>query len=243
MPQISPEIIYEDENILIVNKPAQLATHPGGVYEDNSLFDILKEKNETLHLINRLDFDTSGIILCAKNKQTAAKLNKLMFEKKIEKKYLAIVLGEIKKEITVNNPIAERRGTHIKWKMKIVKKNSKDARECITSFKPLQTFQKDGDFYTLVECTPLTGRQHQIRVHLSSLKHPIVGDKIYIRDKVFKYYTTHDHQLDDECLEIIKTPRMLLHSYYLKFNLDNKERKIICDMPRDFEEFIKPKTT
>ncbi|MBS3136941.1 RluA family pseudouridine synthase [Candidatus Woesearchaeota archaeon] len=232
------EILYEDENLLVVNKPAQLATHPSGVYEDNSLFDKLKEKYTTLHLINRLDFDTSGIILCAKNKQTAAKLNKLMFEKKIQKKYKAIVFGELKKEITVNKPIAERRGTNIKWKMKIVRKNSRDARECITFFKPLQTVEKKGEKYTLVECTPLTGRQHQIRVHLSYLKHPIVGDKIYIRDRVFKYYTTHDHKLNTECLEIIKTSRMLLHSYYLKFSLDNDERIITCDMPEDFRNFL-----
>ena len=234
----NPGILFEDDNLLIVNKPAQLATHPGGVYEDNSLFDKLKEKYQTLHLINRLDFDTSGIALCTKNKETAAKLNKLMFEKKIKKKYLAIVFSELKKEITVNKPIAERRGTHIKWKMKIVKKNSKDARECVTIIKPLKAFEKNGEKYSLVECSPITGRQHQIRVHLSFLKHPIVGDKIYIKDKVFKYYTTHDHTVTDEYLELIKSPRLLLHSYFLSFPWNGEDKVINCDMPEDFEEFM-----
>ncbi len=237
------EILFEDSNIIIVNKPAQLATHPGGVYEDNSLFDSLKEKYETIHLINRLDFDTSGIILCTKNKETAAALNKTMFEKNIQKKYLAIIFGELDKEIIINKPIAEKRGTHIRWKFKVIKQG----KECITKIKPIHIFtnknykketEKDDQTYTLIECTPITGRQHQIRVHLASIKHPIVGDKIYNRDRVFKYYTTNDHTLREEDLAIIKTPRMLLHSYYLSFPYENNQKIITAMPPKDFLDFL-----
>ncbi len=229
-------IIYEDEHLLIVNKPSQIASHPGGVYEDNSLLDMLKQQGHylQLHLINRLDFDTSGIIICAKLTQTAKVLYTKISERDFDKQYLAIVFGVIKKSITIDKPLAEKRGTHIKWKVKV----SPEGKQSITEVQPLHTFIKDRNKYTIVLCKLLTGRQHQIRVHLASIKHPIVGDKIYIADRVFKYYTTHEHQLLDEHLHRIKSPRMLLHSFKLSFNFGNEKYSFTAPIPEDFLGFL-----
>ncbi|MBI3031898.1 RluA family pseudouridine synthase [Candidatus Woesearchaeota archaeon] len=232
-------IIYEDEHLLIVNKPPQIASHPGGVYEDNSLLDVLKQQGhyQQIHLINRLDFDTSGIIVCAKLTQTAKVLYHKMSERGFNKEYLAIVFGVLTKPITINQPLAEKRGTHIKWKVKI----SPQGKESITGITPLHTFIKEGKKYTLVLCKPLTGRQHQIRVHLASIKHPIVGDKIYIADRVFKYYTTHEHQLLPEHLTRIKSPRMLLHSFKVSFTFGNEKYAFTAPLPEDFLGFLDEK--
>lgn len=229
-------IIYEDEHLLIVNKPPQIASHPGGVYEDNSLIDLLKKQGHypQLHLINRLDFDTSGIIICAKLTQTAKALYTKMSERGFNKEYLAVVFGVVKEPVTINQPLTEKRGTHIRWKVKI----SPEGKQSITEVKPLHIFVKEGKKYTLVVCKPLTGRQHQIRVHLASIKHPIVGDKIYIADRVFKYYTTHEHQLLDEHLHRIKSPRMLLHSFKVSFMFGDEKYSFTASIPNDFLDFL-----
>ena len=238
-----PIIIYEDDHILIANKPGVMATHPGGVYEDGSLLDYLKadclQRNvhANLHLINRLDFDTSGIVLCAKLAHTARVFYEKIANREIKKEYLAVVFGRLIKKIIINEKLSEKRGTHIKWKIKV----SEDGKESITEVKPLHHFFKNGITYTLVLCKPLTGRQHQIRVHLKHSKHPIVGDKIYIADKVFKYYTTHEHQLLPEHLDRIKSPRLLLHSYKIEFTFDNKEYIFTAKPPQDFLEFLDEK--
>lgn len=233
-------IVFEDENVLVVNKPSGLSSHAGGVYEDNNLFDILKaqKKYDTLHLINRLDLDTSGLVLLAKNKLAAGKLNTEMYWKRIHKKYYAVTFGAVKlkkdESVVLDYPLKEKRGTHIKWKIK-VDKNGQPAQ---TFVKLVEIFVKDGKVFSLVECSPITGRQHQIRVHLAHIGNPIVGDKIYVRDKVFKRYTTNCNTLTQEDLDVVLTPRLLLQSFFLEYSLDGTKNEIVLPVDNDLKQFM-----
>lgn len=152
-------ILYEDENVLVIDKPA-------GINSDS--FE---------RRVHRLDKDTSGILLIAKNDKALDFLQKQFKEGKVEKKYLALVVGNIKTEGgKIETLIGRSPGDRRKQKVYLPREpGSERKRKAVTEYKVLQKF-KD---YTLIEVEPKTGRKHQIRVHLAYLSHPIVGDKMY----------------------------------------------------------------
>ncbi len=184
-PKVSPErirkflasIIYEDENVIAINKPSGLATQGGSGIEisvDDLLFCLPQTENsqEAPQLVHRLDKDTSGILLIARNKKSAEFLTKSFKEKTIKKTYLALVNGIVKKESgTINVPLRK----------KFVGNNEKvypdfeEGKEAITDFKVLKDFFD----YTLLELSPQTGRTHQLRVHCKGIGHPIINDIKY----------------------------------------------------------------
>ena len=180
-PQNMPlEIIYEDENMLVVNKPSGTLTHPTELELKDTLVNALLYKyKENLSDINgyfrrgilhRLDRNTSGLLMVAKNNETHEFLSRQIKDRLVEKKYLAIVKGVIKDENgTIDLPIG--RNPHQPHKMAVVK----DGKASLTEFKVLERF-KDS---TYLELNLKTGRTHQIRVHLSYLKHPIANDTLY----------------------------------------------------------------
>ena len=181
------EIVYEDEDIAIVNKPKGMVVHPGnGNYSGtmvNSLMYSHKDKLSTINgvirpgIVHRIDKDTTGLLVIAKND----KAHKILSEKfkihDITREYVCIVKGIIQKDnVTIKLPIG--RSEKDRKKMAVTKKNAKEA---ITHVKVLERFKKSG--YTYVSCKLETGRTHQIRVHMSYIGHPILGDDTYSNGK------------------------------------------------------------
>lgn len=181
-PQDIPlDILYEDKDILIVNKPKDMVVHPApGHYEGTLVNAIMFHCKDELSGINgvlrpgivhRIDKDTTGSIIICKNDEAHRKIAQQLKEHSIKRKYRAIVYGRImEEEGTVNAPIG-RHPTDRK-KMAINEKNGKPA---VTHYKVLERFDK----YTYIECQLETGRTHQIRVHMTSIGHPLLGDEVY----------------------------------------------------------------
>lgn len=225
--QISPQdiplnIIYEDENMLVVNKPSGMLTHPTTIEKENTLVNALLYKyGENLSDINgefrrgilhRLDRNTSGLLMIAKNNKTHEYLAQQIKEHTITKKYRTIVSGNYKNdEDIIDLPI----GRHPKQphKMAVVD----DGKESTTLVKVIKRF-KD---YTYLELTLITGRTHQIRVHLSHLHHPIFNDTLY-----------------GAKAEKVSTQEQVLQSFYLKFTKPFSDEIIELKMEPD-EKFNK----
>ena len=178
------EIIYEDDDIIAVNKPKGMVVHPANGNPDgtlvNAIMAICKDSLSGIGgeirpgIVHRLDKDTSGIIIVAKNDKAHINLSEQIKDHKVKKTYIALVRGIVKEnEATINMPIG--RSEKDRKKMAVTKKG----KEAITHFKVLERYDK----YTLLQVNIETGRTHQIRVHLSQIGYPIVGDEVYSNGK------------------------------------------------------------
>ena len=216
----SPEIIYEDKDVLVINKPAGLMVHSDGRNNDPNLIDWLLERNPEIKdvgepielnpegprsaseiylgpgqpklkhmilrpgIVHRLDKDTSGVMIVAKTAEAHKYLKEQFSERKVEKKYLALVHGNFKTDGgTIDKPIG-RSPKDFRLREATSRARGR-VREAITDFKVLERFPSDKhlDDISLVEASPKTGRTHQIRVHMKSISHPIVCDSLYARDR------------------------------------------------------------
>lgn len=174
------DIVYEDEDLLVINKPSGLVVHPApGHYQDTLVNGLLAYSNNLSDIngefrpgiVHRIDKDTSGLLVVCKNNETHEALANQLSDKTLFRQYLAIVHGEIEEdEGEIIAPIG--RDPRDRVKMAVVAKNSKEAQ---TNFKVLERY----DHYTLVSCNLLTGRTHQIRVHFDFINYPLVGDPLY----------------------------------------------------------------
>ncbi len=171
------KIIFEDNDILIVDKPAGLVTHPTldhptGTLVNALLYHLKDLEVEDLRpgIVHRLDKNTSGVLIVAKTSDSLEKLKKQFKDKEVNKTYIALVSGRVEKE---KGKIETKIDRHPKFRSKFAV--SDEGKEASTNYKVLKRFDK----FTLVELKPETGRTHQIRVHLSHFGHPIVGDKLY----------------------------------------------------------------
>ena len=184
---IALDIVYEDDDVLVINKAKGMVVHPGnGNYEGtmvNALMYSHKDKLSAINgvirpgIVHRIDKDTSGILVVAKNDKSHKILSCDFKVHNITRKYIAIVKGLIEKDnIKIDLPIGRDEASRIK--MAVTKKNSKNA---VTYIKVLERFKKSG--YTLVEATLETGRTHQIRVHMSYIGYPLLGDEVYGKAK------------------------------------------------------------
>ncbi|ORX79030.1 pseudouridine synthase [Basidiobolus meristosporus CBS 931.73] len=165
------KIIYEDENMLVVDKPASIPVHPTGRYQHNSILNILKHDHgyQSLFPANRLDRLTSGILIFARTKESAQLIEKAMRAREIQKQYVCRVLGEFPREVVCDErllTVSHRLGLNVV---------SPQGKESTTVFERLFF---DGET-SIVRCKPVTGRTHQIRVHLQYLGHPIANDPLY----------------------------------------------------------------
>ena len=224
------DIVYEDDDIVIVNKKAGMVVHPGSnTGEDTLVHALLHHTNGKLALgggelrpgvVHRLDKETSGAIVFAKTDKAYFKLTKMFAEREVHKEYLALVLKVPEIDAgSIKEPI-DRHPLH-RTKMAV----SPNGREAYTDWIVEERF---GKLCCLFRCTLHTGRTHQIRVHLSYIKHPIIGDYTY-------GFNPHGHEL------LIKAPRVLLHAHKLSFKhpVSGKLIEIKLDLPEDFVEFIR----
>jgi 23S rRNA pseudouridine955/2504/2580 synthase len=189
--------VYEDDNILIVNKPIGLSSQPDEISSRNLVDEIkmyLDAKEENISftfkpaVCNRLDKNTSGLVIAAKNYDTLKQTNKAIRERNIKKFYMAKVHGIIKQDLELKDYLIK---DEYKNMVKIVKEDSDNAKEIVTYARPLRT---EGNF-TWLEIEIETGRAHQIRAHLSSIGHPVAGDKKYGRKDNEKFQVLHAYRL------------------------------------------------
>ena len=220
--KIDFNVVYEDEYLAIISKPQDLVVHPGAGNKSGTLVNGLLYKFKNLSnpvdedrpgIVHRLDKDTSGLMIIAKKDKAYYKLVEMFKNHEIEKHYLAIVHGNIYEDFHVEAPIGRDPNNRIK--MKVIEENSKKAS---TSFHVLKNFDK----FTLLDVTLHTGRTHQIRVHLSYVNHPVVGDETYgIKNNY-------------------KINKQLLHAYKLKFihPFTGEELEIVDEFPKRFIDFM-----
>ena len=224
------EILYEDDNILAINKPAGVLMHAIPGKKDNQhtvaawlvktypkVSTVGDNPQQRPGIVHRLDKDTSGVVLLAKTQQGFLHLKTQFQERTITKQYKAIVSGEIKDEKgIITTPIGRKPGS-----TKRTVFSSKDAKEAFTEFEKEKVFEKDGVMYSLLSVYPKTGRTHQIRVHLNSIHHPIVGDVLY-------------GGKDNANAAL----RLMLHAHSITFStLEGDETTVVAPMPHDFYDF------
>jgi 23S rRNA pseudouridine1911/1915/1917 synthase len=213
------EPVFEAEEFVVYEKPSGMLVHPQNRHTEYSLIDELKFRyGSEANIVHRIDKETSGLVLCARNKKAEKKLKKMFEDKIIKKEYVALVHGEVSKPFYVHEPLRVFKDNSDAIIRSIVKVD-KDGKASETYFDPIKYFKEMN--MTLLTCYPKTGRQHQIRVHLFHVKHSIVGDPIYGTDVL----TTKKH-LDrvlstQERLEKLKSLRMLLHANALTFQYEN----------------------
>lgn len=211
--------IRVEDKFVVFDKPSGVLIHPQNRNTEYSLVDELKYQfGLEANIAHRIDQETSGLVLCARDKQSEKDI-KAMFEfRDMNKTYLALVHGEFKNELIVDEPLLRREDESAIVRMVVKVHNEGKASK--TSFKPLKYFS-DVDM-TLVECKPYTGRQHQIRVHLFHVKHPIVGDPIYGQEEIDVLRFLNKEISDEERLKLSGSSRLMLHAAELEFELYEK---------------------
>ena len=215
---LNPHAVYDE--FVIFDKPSGVLIHPQNRNTAYSLIDELKYQfGMDANIAHRIDQETSGLVLCARNKKSERDIKMMFQERDMQKKYLAMVHGEFKESIVVDAPLlrAEDESAMVRMVVKVDDKGKPSK----TSFKPLKYFPHANT--TLVECSPHTGRQHQIRVHLFHVKHPIVGDPVYGVEKEFRIHYFNKTLTQEERLKKTNSKRMLLHANSLEFELYGKK--------------------
>ena len=219
-------IIFEDDALLILNKPAGIAVHPSVLHYKDSLSNGVKFYFESIGLkrkirpVNRLDLNTSGLIIFAKNEYVQECLIQQMNKHVFEKEYIAIVLGKFDdKTGTIDLPIARKENSIIERCI------SSNGQEAITDYEVLKELNIKSTYFSVVKCKLKTGRTHQIRIHMSSIGHPLLGDTMY-----------------GVASDLIN--RQALHSYKISFihPILHKKLEFVCDLPDDMKQIIKTDT-
>lgn len=212
------DVIYEDEDIVAVNKAPFIVVHPTGTHLTGTLLNYMESwfrQNgilEKVRFISRLDRDTSGILLIAKNRYAHHRMSQAHQDMMMQKTYVALIEGKMKrKEGEINVPIGRRENDGIKREV------MEDGQTAITKYKVL----KEGEKFSLVELTPVTGRTHQLRCHMAYIGYPLIGDSLYGGNMEYMN-------------------RQALHSATLEFFSPRKEEKIYlkAELPQDMQELV-----
>ena len=213
--------LFQTEHFALFDKPSGLLVHPTIRSTEYTLLDEIRYQfGDGANLVHRIDAETSGLILVSKNGYADYVLREMFEKKSFVKKYKALVENELKEDILIDKKITTSDGL-IKLKMQ----TSPNGKESSTLIRPL-SYNKTTN-QTLVEATPYTGRQHQIRVHLESISHRIVGDPIYGLDETFVDNFLNDKVEKSERVKTTGEYRLMLHAYYLEFTfLDT--RYVFC---------------
>ncbi|MCL5970134.1 MAG: RluA family pseudouridine synthase [Patescibacteria group bacterium] len=247
------EIAFENDSFLVVNKPYGLTVNRSETTinqetlqdwtenkfkiphfakaargKQNSKFkiDVDSEFINRSGIVHRLDKDTSGLVIIAKNPQSFLQLQAQFKERVVKKTYLALVWGELKSEGEVQAPITRNPFNRKKFGVFI------GGKEALTSYKPVKTVIYENEAFTLIEVNPLTGRTHQIRVHMAYINHPIAGDILYSGRKLYR-----------KGFKIFN--RLMLHAFKLKFiNVKNNlPIEVVTEIPIEFKDMYEINTT
>lgn len=217
MASLEARVVHEDSNLIVINKPSGLAVHGGSGLSFGLIEAVrqLREKEKNLELVHRLDRDTSGLIMISKKRSVLKQLHAALREKNnIQKTYQALVFGHWpKRKLQVNAPLLKN---ELQSGERVVKVHL-DGKESLTKFKLIRQFEG----YSLIECEPVTGRTHQIRVHTLHAGYPIVGDE--------KYSPSEQNKAAKE----LGFKRLCLHATRLEITLNDE--KLIIEAPLDDE--------
>ncbi len=231
---IKLDIVFENKDLAIINKPSGMVVHPTdeGKHFSGSLVNALLNKFGSKGLSNiggplrpgivhRLDKDTSGLLIIAKNNKIHRYLIKKMKDRKIEKIYYALVLGKLETpQGTIDAPLSRARRDY----KKVALSGEGEGREAITKYTVKSEYDFKNNLFTLVEARILTGRTHQIRVHFASIGHPVIGDEIYGNKKINSLFDLN---------------RFFLHAAELKFKMpDGTEINVKKDLPKELKKVI-----
>jgi 23S rRNA pseudouridine1911/1915/1917 synthase len=215
--------IFEYNDFAIFDKPSGVMVYPISKDTQYSLLDeVYYHFGDEASLAHRLDKETSGLVLVAKNSKSKTILQSMFEQKQYIKQYKAIVQGELKSNIIINTSISKDMG-NIGVKMRI-DKNGKKAQTNIS----IISYDKNKN-QTLVVAQPYTGRQHQIRVHLDSIGHSIIGDPIYGVDEDIANKYLNKLLLQEDRIKYTKANRLMLHSFYLEFVYNNEVYKFFSN--------------
>lgn len=216
---VNLDIIYEDNDLLVVNKPSGMLVHPTSFNEQDTLVNALKFylKDSFFYIVHRLDKSTSGLIIVAKNQNSLDNLQNQFMQQKVVKKYLSLVLNRFDENL-LHFMIDEPIGHSFQDKLRMQTGNSKNPKESKTILKVLEQYKNSA----LVELQILTGRTHQIRVHMRHINHPVINDPLYGSNKNTTEYEQY------------------LHSYFLSFVHPTTHQEISFEVkkPKEFEEMI-----
>lgn len=225
-------IVYEDKDILVVDKPCGLAIHPTA----NCLYKTLTHWLRThyhgkrINPCHRLDKETSGLVVCAKNRASESSIKTAFMNGHVAKSYLAVVEGLVYEPAQIAIPLGLQKGRGL---VAIRMIEDADGKEALTAMRPL--WRDPSTYRSLVLCHPKTGRQHQIRAHLSLHGHALVGDKLY--GKPDEFFDRLSRGFDDGLQELAHT-RHALHAARIKFTLHNRRFAFRSPLPDDLRGLI-----
>lgn len=206
------DIVYEDNDILIINKPAGIPIHPGKGTHIATLIEGLmyygQEKNFTPHLVHRLDKHTSGILIIAKNTQSARELGDIIASRSIKKEYIALCKGNLSNKGKIDIPL--------------------ENKQALTTFTTQKVYKTHLGEFSLLNVNIKTGRKHQIRKHLSLINHPIIGDDVY-----------GDKKLNREFKREYGLKRYFLHCHSMEFYFKNKHIAATAPLSEDLKNVLK----
>jgi len=200
-PSFNLEKLFEDDYLLIINKPSGISVHPGAGKYQETILDVFRyfypeinniKDNERPGIIHRIDKDTSGILLLAKDEITMKRMQKKFKRREIKKSYFALVSGKMRyKNGTINAPIARDRRRRNRFRV-YQNEDVENCRDSVTEYSVIYEFEN----FSFVKVFPHTGRTHQIRVHFSFSGNPILGDKIYGKSKSFERLALHAYSIE-----------------------------------------------
>jgi len=232
------DIIYEDSDVIVINKPKGMIVHPAtGIYTGTLVNALLYHCKDSLSgiggvirpgIVHRIDKDTSGLLVVAKNDEAHISLSEQLKTHEVSRVYHAIVIGNIKEDRgTIDRPIG--RHPQDRKKMAVVTDPARQAREAITHFEVLERFQLPTGRFTYVKCRLETGRTHQIRVHMASIGHSLMGDLVYGGGNT-KFEATNKALISGQCL----------HAKRLELTHPKTQEKMQFEtvLPREFSELL-----
>lgn len=224
-------IVHDDARLIVVNKPGDVVCHPSKDGPWSSLASAVREfaRLESAHLIFRIDRETSGLVVFAKEAGLASRLQRAVRERRVAKAYLAVMTGEMCEPVTVVQPLGDDVGSPVFVKSTV----RADGQPAVSHFTPIA---KGGGF-TLARVVTETGRKHQIRAHAQWLGHPLVGDKIYGPDARL-YLEFIDHGWTSALAEKLLLPRQALHCAEIDLRPADLPDVFRAELPADMRTFI-----
>lgn len=237
----SVSVLHEDSAVIVVDKPPGMPVHPSGRYLSDTLIQRVHaiygagyelEQGGAPRLCHRIDKDTSGVVVVGRHPEAHMDVRRQFEERQVEKEYLALVYGVPERDAgVVDYPIGQSKVSRIDLKMAVLA----DGQPCRTEWRVVER----GVDCALVACKPVTGRQHQIRLHLSAIGHAIVGDKLYGPDEEL-FEKALEGRLDERDMELLGLPRQALHAHRIVFRTPATGGRIevVAPLPRDMADYL-----